>query len=81
MTLDVEELFAPYVCVPHRHRTVDGGGVDVDGDLGRLRMHGIDDDGTGERREAAAHQREHCVTGDELEGRMCRVELPSSGEG
>jgi hypothetical protein len=52
MTLDVEALLATQVCVAPGHRAVDGGSVDVDGDLRRLRTRRIDHNGTGEQREA-----------------------------
>ena len=80
MALDVEELLAQQVRVAHGHRRVDRRGVDVDVDLRRLSMRRIDHDGTGERREAAAHEREHRIAGHKLERRMSRIDLPRSGE-
>ena len=80
MALDVEEVLAQQVGVADRHRRIDRGGVDVDVDLRRLEVRRIDHDRAGERREAAAHQREHRVAGDELERRMSRIDLPRSGE-
>jgi hypothetical protein len=61
------------------HRTVDGGGVDVDGDLRRLRTRPIDHNASAEQREAGPHEREHRVARDELERRMRRVDLPITG--
>jgi hypothetical protein len=68
------------VGVAHRHRGVDRRGVDVDVDLRRPWMRRIDHDRTRERGEAAAHEREHRVAGDELERRVRRIDLPGSRE-
>ena len=67
MPFDVEELVAAQVRVSCRQGAVDGGRIDVDVDLRRLRVQRIDHDGSGEGGEPAAHEREHGVAGDELE--------------